>query len=260
MRCAASTTSGRQPTARTGLVAVIVLAGTLCLSAPTWAATDAQQCERAVLLASAKHSACLFRARAVATMAGTPADYRLCEDRFGKKVLAANQKYGPACPKNIWTGGSQRFVDQGDGTVRDEATGLQWEKKQNLDGKPIPDDPHDADNVYTWTAKPSGKDADGTAFTRFLAVLNGGECFAKHCDWRLPALAELRTILVSPMPCGANPCVDPIFGPTPPSIYWSGEESVYHPVRAWYVFFVSGYWTTAAKVSPSYVRAVRGGR
>jgi hypothetical protein len=251
---------GWQLRARARLGAVTALAGVLCLSATTWAATDAQKCERAMLVAAAKYSSCMFRLRAVAATAGTTAEYTKCEDAFGKKLVAAGQKYGPACPKNIWTGRSQRFIDQGDGTVHDEATGLQWEKKRNLDEKPNPDDPHDADNVYTWTTKPRGTAEDGTAFTTFLAALNAGECFAKHCDWRLPSLPELRTILMSPMPCSLNPCLDPIFGPTAPSIYWSGSESAYHTVRAWYVFFISGYVTTAAKVSPHHVRAVRGGR
>jgi hypothetical protein len=247
------------PSARTCRVAIAAIS-LVFAQGKTWAATDAQKCQRAMLLAAAKYASCMLRMQAEAATAGAPLEYGPCVDAFGKKIFAAHQKHGATCPNNIWTGGSQRFVDQADGTVRDEMTGLQWEKKRNLDGKPNPNDPHDADNVYTWTAKPKGRDPDGTAFTSFLPALNRGECFAMHCDWRLPSLKELRTILVSPMPCDANPCIDPIFGPTAPSIYWSGSESVWHLVRAWYVFFISGYVTTAQKVTPHYVRAVRGGR
>jgi hypothetical protein len=225
-----------------------------------WGATGAQRCERAVLLAAAKYSSCLLRLRAVAATTGTPADYTPCEDRFGAKMAAADQKYGPSCRKSVWGARSQRFVDQGDGTVLDAATGLQWEKKRNFDGTPDPNDAHDADNVYSWTSARAGKEPNGTAFTAFLTALNAGECFAKHCDWRLPTLPELRTILLSPMPCGDAICIDPIFGPTAPSIYWSGTESTFHLVRTWYVVFTSGYVKTAAKVSPNHVRAVRGSR
>lgn len=238
----------------TALLVLVVLT-----AAPAMAATDAQRCERALLLTGAKYAACLYRARAVAAMHGGAPKVTSCVDRFGRKTSAIHQAYGAACPKKLWTGGMQRYVDAGDGTIRDEATGLQWEKKRNLDKKPDPNDPHDADNVYTWTTALRGKAADGTAFTRFLTALNRAPCFGGHCDWRLPTLLELQTILANPKPCGWKPCIDPIFGPTASSIYWSGEESSFHPIRAWYVFFISGYWSTGEKVNANNVRAVRGG-
>jgi hypothetical protein len=246
--------------ARACRVAALVLALLLGREPAASAEGAGQACERAVLLAGAKYSACVLRARADAAPPAQPA-YGPCENRLAKRVQAAHRKFGSACPQRVWTGRGQRFVDLGDGTVRDELTGLQWEKKRNLDGTPQPDDPHDADNVYTWTATRSGKGQDGTAFATFLTALNRpSRCFAMHCDWRLPSLHELQMLLLSPMPCGVSPCLDPIFGPTAASTYWSGTESVWHPVRAWYVVFSSGYVTTAPKVSPYYVRAVRGGQ
>src|SRR5439155_128123 len=63
-----------------------------------------------------------------------------------------------------------RFVDNMDGTVTDNETGLQWEQKDGAGGGANFADPHDVDNTYTWSS--SGTAADGTAFTDFLSRLN----------------------------------------------------------------------------------------
>ncbi|MEO6026950.1 MAG: DUF1566 domain-containing protein [Candidatus Binatia bacterium] len=240
--------------ARASLAVAVLL---MVAVTPAGAETGTQTCERAVLRATATYWSCLFRARGDAALRAAPPDFRFCVERIWRRRSRLFKKYGTACPQNLWLGGTQRFVDQGDDTVLDQATGLEWEKKRALDGKANPADPRDGDNLYTWTATRGGKDSDGTAFTSFLVGLNKPECFAKHCDWRLPTYAELQTILVSTEPCSPKPCLDPIFGPTATGIYWSGEESVYHPVRAWYVFFIGGLKTTAPKDTRQHVRAVR---
>lgn len=118
---------------------------------------------------------------------------------------------------------AQRFVDNGDGTVTDHDTGLQWEKKDGADGVYDFANPHDVDNLYSWSMFPAGTAPDGTVFTDFLRRLNtctstGGAiataAFGGHCDWRLPTITELQTILLAPYPCGTSPCIDPVFGPT----------------------------------------------
>jgi hypothetical protein len=159
-----------------------------------------------------------------------------------------------------------RFVDNGDGTVTDHQTGLQWEKKDNLDSTANTADPHDADNTYTWTA--SGTEPDGTAYTDFLAKLNNGNsidgttitgCFAGHCDWRLPTSAELQTILLAAYPCATSPCIDPAFGPTQSNFYWSATTNAgLFPFNfAWYVNFFDGYFYFDIMTDGSYTRAVR---
>lgn len=159
-----------------------------------------------------------------------------------------------------------RFVDNGDGTVTDNQTGLMWETKDDSAGI------HDKDNVYTWSDPdaPYGTDPDGTAFiTVFLNILNnscrdnenksclgdadcavanggpGGPCrFAGHRDWRLPEVnmdggaAELETIHDSTQGfCGGGfgACIDEtIFGPTSVSTsYWSSTTVQDDHILAW---------------------------
>jgi cysteine-rich repeat protein len=164
-----------------------------------------------------------------------------------------------------------RFVDNGDGTITDSLTGLMWEKKQDLDGVGNLANPHDADNSYSWTSHldGDGADPDGTAFVDFLGELNYCEstdgatetgCFAGHCDWRLPTIVELQTILPESYPCSTSPCIDPIFGVTDTSLgYWSSTTNAPVDTMAWEVHFGLGEVGNSSKTSDNRVRAVRGG-
>jgi hypothetical protein len=179
------------------------------------------------------------------------------------------------------------YVDNGDGTVTDNVTGLQWEKKTGTVGTPNPADVHDANNTYTWSA--TGTAADGSLFATFLATLNGWDsydvttgqyvnngvieisiyppsCFANRCGWRIPTIAELATILDTTA-AGCNegsPCIDPVFGPTPTSCYWSSSSGL--PSEAWVDCLLPAYTNpvvyhrTFPKQVIWYARAVRGGR
>src|SRR5262249_53223997 len=124
---------------------------------------------------------------------------------------------------------STRFVDNADGTITDNATGLMWEKKTELDGGYNYANPHDADNVYRHhdqcsinfavcqptaaavalcTAQSENGIADcrectlgegtcdaigATTIWTFGADLNNTN-FAGHADWRVPTRAELVSI------------------------------------------------------------------
>lgn len=166
-----------------------------------------------------------------------------------------------------------RFVDNGDGTVTDRQTGLQWEMKV---------DPQDSMNVrrvdflFAWTD--TGIIADGPAFTVFLAAINGGasgvgNCvvdgagvqtggFANHCDWRVPTLAELQTLIDTTRrgcPGGAAACIDPALGLTSNALYWSASVSAVGDGSAFAVDFSDGSVRAVDKTQELSVRAVRGG-
>ena len=137
-----------------------------------------------------------------------------------------------------------RFVDNGDGTIIDRTTGLQWEKKDQSG------DVHEVNDMYVWAGYCSDRsgfcqpNADAAAACRaatadgagcepcpdgatcqifrgatttiwdWLNQLNAAE-FAGHSDWRVPAVgpnadsSELESIDDPSAPgCGLNaPCV-----------------------------------------------------
>lgn len=163
--------------------------------------------------------------------------------------------------------GPTRFVDNGDGTICDTQTGLMWEQKNAADGVQDFGNPRDVDNTYTWTSFADGdlSNPDGTVFTDFLPRLNGvfaetanSEQLGVYRDWRLPTLAELRTLL--PEVCTVALCIiDPVFTPYL-AIDWSSTVDANDPGSAWLVGFYGADVESGDKRFDLHVRAVRGGR
>jgi hypothetical protein len=160
-----------------------------------------------------------------------------------------------------------RFVDNGDGTVTDNQSKLQWEKK--VDGQSfsftggVGDCLHCVGDIYTWR----------WAMGDWLSMVNGltddsswQVGFAGFTDWRIPTIEELQTILdTSAVGCGVDindPCINPIFGPTVlwnyPVGYWSSSIST---TGVWRLNFVSATSDTVPHLSSPdatlFVRAVR---
>jgi hypothetical protein len=167
-------------------------------------------------------------------------------------------------------------VDNGDGTVTDYGTGLMWEQQiastnaACTNAAQASRDERCEQNTYTWSA--SSADApDGPLYWDFLQKLNGlltpnlppnltaTPCFAGHCDWRIPTIGELRSIISAPYPtCTSSPCVDPIFGPTQQSFYWSSTSPIGMGNYAWTVGFGDGHvFPSNNKGLSEYARAVR---
>ena len=148
-----------------------------------------------------------------------------------------------------------RFVDNSDGTVTDNMECLMWEMKVAGSGCL-----HCVDDTYVWDtamgdwiSEVNGHTNDSTGSTQ--SGLGG------YTDWRMPTLAELLTILdTSVAGCGAgSPCIDPVFGPTFASFYWSSTTNAFNffPFGAWGVSFGSGNVLNANKSVNLFARAVR---
>lgn len=144
------------------------------------------------------------------------------------------------------------FVDNGDGTISDEATGLVWEKLDN-----DPTGMHYAKAPYSWP-KAFGK----------ISTLNES-AFAGHTDWRLPNMRELASLqvlgasgsVIAPVfrqnctpgcTIATCSCTD-IFG------HWSSTTLPAKTFLAWTVDFSDGGNNPNLKDSGGNVRAVRGG-
>ena len=230
--------------------------------------------------------------------ASTPCDVRATGAKTVCKTSGGGGTPTPTpTPANCGTSGP--YIDNCDGTVTDETTGLQWEKKDGFrhcafdtgtactgaEGEctspedSCPDrtnctddptaadcqDPHHVQNTYAWTS--TGSEFDGPAATDFLARLNctgayadpSCECFAGHCDWRLPSILELSgeskqdgtknngqgvatagIVDYSIEGCGTDPnvpCIDSIFGPTAALRYWTATTSPEYSDEAFRVYF-----------------------
>jgi len=131
-----------------------------------------------------------------------------------------------------------RFTDKGDGTIRDNLTGLIWLKNANCFG------------AKTWTEALSacGKLADGGC------GLKDGSAVG---DWRLPTVKELQSLIDFGKYDPALPSGHP-FTEVQSSAYWSATEYANDDNYAWHVYSYFGGVTTNIKSGHYYVWPVRG--
>lgn len=171
-----------------------------------------------------------------------------CTDEKGNQVSCA----GTGQDGEFQAGTKNSFIDNGDGTVTDNLTGLTWEKLSNDDSL------HDRDDAYTWTDAMQVK----------VAKLNDGSGFADHTDWRVPNRRELETLVdLSAQIPATFPEFDGSCSPgcdigacscTPHEPFWTSSP---YPdtLFAWAVDFYDGNIPSLAKGEKHHVRAVRGG-
>jgi hypothetical protein len=125
-------------------------------------------------------------------------------------------RYQAGCPSE------GRFVDNGDGTVTDNCTGLMWQQSTaDVNGDGLLFEELDA---LPW--------CEALAYCENLS-------FAGHGDWRLPNVRELESLVDYERYTG--PAIDPIFiSGASASAHWSSTSVAGSSGRAWIVSFLSG--------------------
>jgi len=174
-------------------------------------------------------------------------------------LTGQNFSSGAGTDGAVLAGYVRSYTDNGDGTITDNRTGLIWEKKDDSGGI------HDKDDTYTWCAisnvgsvcDAASSDMDGTMVTEFLNTLNdvtggGASCFAGRCDWRIPNVRELSSII--DYSDAAEPSVNSVFHH---SVTCTGCTDVTLATCSCTVSSRSGYWSsTTYPPSPRYTIAV----
>lgn len=234
------------------LVSMILAAGPVSAGP-----TAAEKCESAKNLTASKYASCRQKAEAKLVVSGDTAAYddatSKCALKFSQKWTDLESSAGGACPTNgdetdIESavrnhsdsialslsgagGGGNNLIDNGDGTITDEAAGLQWEKKVGFDYSADFNNLHEADSYYRWAdvcslnaakeCQPSaaaaaacqagavGSDQScvqcgagegscdtygGSTVWQWLVDLNASN-FAGHNDWRLPRALEMAALV-----------------------------------------------------------------
>ena len=179
------------------------------------------------------------------------ADLAACE-AFASAFPASGQttSFRTGDDGDLEAGADLSYTDTGNGTIIDNNTGLEWEKKSDDDTI------NDKDNTYTWE----------NAFAVHIAGLNT-DSFSGHNDWRLPNVKELQSIVnyqfwavsdAFKIPCAPGATVTG-GSCTAASGYWSSTTFAGSPGFAWGVGFFVGDVDVVSKSSSNHVRAVRGG-
>jgi hypothetical protein len=125
------------------------------------------------------------------------------------------------------------YVENGDGTVTDQYTGLMWQQDT-------------AEEQMTWE--------EALAYCENLSL-------ADYDDWRLPNRNELQS-LVDKQPGLEGAAINKAFPDTYLNIYWTSTHKAAQPYwrHVWIVFFLNGMTNADWEESSlCYVRAVRGG-
>jgi len=123
------------------------------------------------------------------------------------------------------------MIDNGNGTVTDEATGMMWQQETAM--------------FMTWK--------DALSYCEKLQL-------AGYTDWRLPLLTELNSIIddIDDDDIDDKPAINRQYFPRAvASFYWSSTIAASNTSYAWGVFFDTGNTYETDKNGHWFVRAVR---
>ncbi len=137
-----------------------------------------------------------------------------------------------------------RFTDNGDGTITDNATGLMW--KQCVEGLSGPECATGTAGLFTW------KEA-----LALPGAVNSGSGFAGYTDWRLPNIKELDSLVE--LKC-IHPAINLDFFPNPGLLVWSSTPCAAYSGAAWVADFFSGGVGRYGRHNSYQLRLVRGGQ
>ena len=175
--------------------------------------------------------------------------------------VVPNPSYQPASAPDTYVQPAQanRYHDNGDGTVKDVKTNLEW-MRCSLGQNPFSPTCEGEAKEYSW------KDA---------LVVGKKFQFANHKDWRVPTNEELRSLIY----CSDNknktlgkeeagyictgsptsPTINTTYFPNTPSlVFWSSSPVAGDSSGAWSVGFSYGYSGSNYKGNNNGVRLVRG--
>ena len=161
-----------------------------------------------------------------------------CSDEFGNSIDCAGTGQDGEYQKGVSV--DPRFTDNGDGTVKDNLTGLIWLKDASCLG------------YMQW--------ADALSSANTLA---SGACGLTDGsvagDWRLPNVKELQSLIDFGQSFPALPPGHPFAG-VQSSFYWSSTSGAGNEGYAWFVFLGYGFVNGVLKTGSYYVWPVRGGQ
>ncbi len=152
--------------------------------------------------------------------------------RDARTVFGLDALWRPRC-----MGQGKALTDNGDGTVRDAATGRMWQR-------------YGSEYPLSWQEA-----------HEYVAMLNE-TAFAGHADWRMPTVEELSTIMEEPPMLGGH-CVASVFGPEDDpggtdaarDSLWTCDRKSY--MAAWFVSASMGFVGWQDHTCGFGVRAVR---